>query len=45
MAGGGVTYTEAIHAAVYAIIDADLSLTETRTAVMALIPKEHHVQH
>lgn len=34
-----------IRAAVYAIIDADLSLTETRTAVMALIPKEHHVAH
>lgn len=34
-----------IRAAVHAIIAADLPLTETRAAVMALIPKEHHVAH
>ncbi|MEQ4518254.1 hypothetical protein ABLI39_02665 [Pseudarthrobacter sp. B907] len=28
-----------------AIIDADLSLQETRDAVMSLIPKEYHVGH
>lgn len=34
-----------IRHAVYAIIAADLTLTETRAAVMALIPKEHHTHY
>lgn len=40
-----MTYLEALRAAVHAIIDADLTAAETRTAVMALIPKEFHVSH
>lgn len=44
MAGSGMT-SEAIRQAVHAIIAADLSLTETRAAVMAIIPKEHLVNH
>ena len=39
-----MTYLEALRHAVHAIIDADLPLTDTRAAVMALIPKEHHVE-
>lgn len=38
-----MTFNEAIRRAVTAIIDADLNLTETRTAVNALIPKEFRV--
>ncbi|GAB3558774.1 hypothetical protein GCM10027405_05460 [Arthrobacter alkaliphilus] len=34
--------TEAIRNAIQAIIDADLTLTETRAAIWSLIPKEHH---
>jgi len=40
-----MTYTEALRHAVTAIINADLTLADTRTAVMNLIPKEHHVAH
>lgn len=40
-----MTYTEALRHAITAIINADLPATETRTAVMNLIPKEHHVAH
>lgn len=40
-----MTYAEAFRHAVYAIIEADLPLEETRTAVMSLIPKEHHLTH
>ncbi|MEZ2390866.1 hypothetical protein AB6813_15245 [bacterium RCC_150] len=36
------TSAESIRNAVQAIIDADLTATETRTAVWALIPKEFH---
>jgi hypothetical protein len=38
--------TEAIRHAIKAIIDADLTLTETRAALWSLIPKEYrHVEH
>jgi hypothetical protein len=40
-----VTYPEALRNAVTAIIVADLTAHETRTAVMTLIPKEFHVNH
>jgi hypothetical protein len=40
-----VTYVEALRHAVTAIIDADLTLTDTRAAVTSLIPKEFHVAH
>lgn len=40
-----MTYVEALRHAVHAIINADLPLADTRTAVMTLIPKEHHVSH
>ncbi|GGH93955.1 hypothetical protein ACFFGR_09515 [Arthrobacter liuii] len=40
-----MTYLEALRHAVHAIIDADLTAAETRTAVTSLIPKEHHVIH
>lgn len=40
-----MTYVEAFRHAVREIIAADLTAHETRTAVMALIPKEHHVKH
>lgn len=40
-----MTYLEALRHAIRAIIDADLTAPETRTAVMAIIPKEHHVAH
>jgi hypothetical protein len=38
-----MTYPEAVRHAVRAIIEADLSLAEIRTAVMSVIPKEYHV--
>lgn len=40
-----MTYPEALRHAVHAIIDADLTLTETRKAVTSLIPEEYHVAH
>jgi hypothetical protein len=40
-----VTYPEALRHAVAAIIEADLSAAEIRSAVTSLIPKEHHVTH
>ncbi|WP_256472346.1 hypothetical protein [Pseudarthrobacter cellobiosi] len=40
-----MTYAEALRHAVHAVINADLPLADTRTAVMNLIPKEHHVAH
>lgn len=40
-----MTYLEALRHAVHAIIDADLTATETRSAVTSLIPKEFHVAH
>ena len=40
-----MTYPEAFRYAVEEIIAADLTARETRTAVMSLIPKEHHVKH
>lgn len=40
-----MTYLEALRHAIHAIAEADLTLPDTRTAVMALIPKEHHVAH
>ena len=40
-----MTYIEALRYAVHAIINADLSADETRTAVTAIIPKEFHVAH
>ena len=40
-----MTFPEAVRHAVHAIINADLSAAETRTAVLTLIPKEHHVTH
>ena len=40
-----MTFVESVRHAIHAIIDADLTLTETRTAVTSLIPKEFHVSH
>lgn len=40
-----MTYIEALRHAVTAIIDADLSGSETRAAVMSVIPKEFHIAH
>lgn len=40
-----MSYLEALRHAVSAVIDADLTLTDTRTAVTSLIPKEFHVAH
>lgn len=40
-----MTYIEALRHAVHAIIEADLTAAETRTAVTSLIPKEFHVVH
>jgi hypothetical protein len=40
-----MTFPEAVRHAVHAIINADLTLADTRTAVLNLIPKEHHVAH
>jgi hypothetical protein len=40
-----VTFNEAVRHAVSAIIDADLNLSDTRSAVSSLIPKEFHVNH
>jgi len=39
-----VTSGADIRHAVHAIIDADLTLQETRDAVMSLIPEEYHVE-
>lgn len=38
-----MTHLEAVRHAVHAIIDADLTLNDTRAAVMSIIPKEFHV--
>jgi len=40
-----VTYPEALRHAVHAIIDADLTAAEIRSAVMSVIPKEFHTAH
>ncbi|WP_285291454.1 hypothetical protein [Arthrobacter sp. ISL-69] len=40
-----MTYIESLRHAVHAIIDADLTLADTRAAVTSLIPKEFHVAH
>ena len=40
-----MTYVEALRYAVHAIITADLTAADTRTAVLNLIPKEFHVAH
>lgn len=40
-----MTHVESVHYAVEAIIEADLTAHETRTALWSLIPKEHHVKH
>lgn len=40
-----MTYVEALRHAVHAIINADLTLAETRASVTSLIPEEHRVTH
>lgn len=40
-----MTYLEAVRHAVHAIIAADMTAADTRTTVMSIIPKEHHVAH
>ncbi|WP_427130410.1 hypothetical protein [Pseudarthrobacter sp. S9] len=40
-----MTHIEAIRHAVTVIIDADLDLTQTRAAVMSVIPKEFRIAH
>lgn len=40
-----MTYPEALSHAVYELIATEPTAHELRTAVMSMIPKEHHVNH